>query len=84
MTIRRGAHGIACNVRYKVQAMAVLRNVGGLVVVFSSAMALAQPETIEFRGAGACNASAAVALDEHRVIVGDDEQPWLFTFDVAT
>jgi len=84
MTPRRGAHGIARSVLYKVQAMAVFLNVGGLVVVFSSAMALAQPETIEFRGAGACNASAAVALDERRVIVGDDEQPWLSTFDVTT
>jgi hypothetical protein len=30
---------------------------------------------LEFRGI--CDASAAVALDENRVIVGDDEAPWL-------
>jgi hypothetical protein len=55
-----------------------------LMVSVASATALSQPEMIEFRGAGTCNASAAVALDERRVIVGDDEQPWLATFDVTT
>src|SRR4051812_5042564 len=46
--------------------------------------ALSQTPVLEFHGAGVCNASAAVALDERRIIVGDDEQPWLSTFDVET
>jgi Protein of unknown function (DUF3616) len=35
-------------------------------------------EIIEFRGI--CDASAAVALDENRIIVGDDEAPWLSVY----
>jgi hypothetical protein len=34
-----------------------------------------QPETLVFNGI--YDASAGVALDEDRIIVGDDEQPWL-------
>jgi hypothetical protein len=55
-----------------------------LAVTLASVAAFSQPPTIEFRGAGTCDASAAVALDERRIVVGDDEQPWLATFDVTT
>jgi hypothetical protein len=34
-----------------------------------------QPEMLVFNGI--CDASAGVALDENRIIVGDDEKPWL-------
>jgi Protein of unknown function (DUF3616) len=55
-----------------------------LAVSLWAATAPAQSATIEFRGAGTCDASAAVALDERQIVVGDDEQPWLATFDVTT
>jgi hypothetical protein len=32
---------------------------------------------------GICDASAAVALDEARIIVGDDEQPWLSVYRLS-
>jgi hypothetical protein len=32
---------------------------------------------------GICDASAGVALDENRIIVGDDEQPWLSIYRLA-
>ena len=31
---------------------------------------------------GICDASAAVAIDEKTIIVGDDEQPWLSIYDL--
>jgi hypothetical protein len=40
-----------------------------------------QPEMIVFNGI--CDASAGVALDENRIIVGDDEQPWLSIYRLA-
>jgi hypothetical protein len=33
---------------------------------------------------GICDASAAVAIDEKTIIVGDDEQPWLSVYDLRT
>src|SRR4051812_26056292 len=47
------------------------------------AAVLADPAVLEFRGAGICNASAAVALDERRLLVGDDEKRWLSMFDMT-
>ena len=43
---------------------------------------MAAPELIEFPGI--CDASAAVALDENRLIVGDDELPWLSVYRLDT
>jgi hypothetical protein len=40
----------------------------------------ASPTFIEFKGA--CDASAAVALDGKRIIVGDDELPWLSIYEI--
>ena len=45
-----------------------------LGMAFGSAGAT-QPEMLVFDGI--CDASAGVALDENRIIVGDDEKPWL-------
>jgi hypothetical protein len=45
--------------------------------------ALAQPNVLEFRGAKICNASAAVALDEQRIMVADDEKSVLSIFDLT-
>ncbi len=39
-----------------------------------------RPQLLEFKGI--CNASAAVALDEQRIVVGDDEQSWLSVHDL--
>jgi hypothetical protein len=55
-----------------------------LVSTGCAAAATANPVLLEFRGAGICNASAAVAVDERRVIVADDERPVLPIFDLAT
>jgi hypothetical protein len=49
-------------------------------MAFGSADA-AQPEMLTFDGI--CDASAGVALDENRIIVGDDEQPWLSIYRLA-
>ena len=61
-----------------------MRSLVGFVPFFSCAALIAgsaaQAETLVFKGI--CNASAAVALDENRIIVGDDEQPWLSVYSV--
>src|SRR4051812_32380977 len=44
--------------------------------------ASAQPNILEFSGAGICNASAAIAIDENRIMVGDDEKSLLPIFDL--
>ena len=44
----------------------------------SAAAGAAPPDAIVF--SGICDASAAIALDENRVIVGDDEKPWLSVY----
>jgi hypothetical protein len=41
----------------------------------------APPEMLTFNAI--CDASAGVALDENRIIVGDDEQPWLSVYRLA-
>src|SRR4051812_49374234 len=41
-----------------------------------------QPSMLEFTGI--CDASGAVALDENRIIVGDDENPWLSIYRLDT
>ena len=33
---------------------------------------------------GICDASAAVAIDEKTIIVGDDERQWLSIYDLPT
>jgi hypothetical protein len=50
-----------------------------VMVVFSAGAA--PPEMLTFNGI--CDASAGVALDENRIIVGDDEQPWLSVYGLA-
>lgn len=42
----------------------------------------AQPDMLEFEGAGICNASAAIAIDENRIMVGDDEKSVLPIFEL--
>src|SRR3954453_20739143 len=49
-----------------------------LVGLGSGAASAAPPAAIVFNGI--CDASAAIALDENRVIVGDDEKPWLSVY----
>ena len=44
--------------------------------------AVAAPELMEFPGI--CDASGAVALDDKRIIVGDDELPWLSIYRLDT
>lgn len=46
-----------------------------LLLSLASTAALAQEKLLEFRGI--CDASGAVALDENRIIVGDDEKAFL-------
>jgi len=41
-----------------------------------------QKEPLQF--SGICDASAAIALDENRIIVGDDEKPWLSIYRLDT
>lgn len=41
----------------------------------------APPDVVRFLGV--CDASAAIALDATRIIVGDDEKPWLSIYDLA-
>jgi hypothetical protein len=53
----------------------VLALVPCLFVMALGSAGATQPETLVFNGI--CDASAGVALDENRIIVGDDEQPWL-------
>ena len=56
--------------------MGVLSRLAWLALLLTSTPALAQDGAVlEFHGA--CDASAAIALDENRIIVGDDENPWL-------
>jgi hypothetical protein len=42
----------------------------------------AQPNILEFVGAGICNASEAIAIDENRIMVGDDEKSLLPIFEL--
>jgi hypothetical protein len=58
--------------------------VTALAALLSPATVAAQSGVLEFHGAGVCNASAAVALNEGQIIVADDERPWLSTFDTST
>ena len=44
----------------------------------------AQPNILEFVGAGICNASAAIAIDENRIMVGDDEKSLLPIFELPS
>src|SRR5260370_963301 len=53
-----------------------------LVLILPSGPALGAPELIEFPGI--CDASGAVALDDKRIIVGDDELPWLSVYRLDT
>jgi hypothetical protein len=53
-----------------------------LLFILLSSPAIAAPELMEFRGI--CDASAAVALDDKRIIVGDDELPWLSIYRLDT
>jgi hypothetical protein len=46
-----------------------------LLLCLASTVAVAQEKLLEFRGI--CDASGAVALDENRIIVGDDEKAFL-------
>lgn len=54
-----------------------------LALVLIASVARAQsPSVLEFKGI--CDASAAVALDENLIIVGDDEKPWLSIYRLDT
>src|SRR5262245_36453299 len=57
-------------------------SIHSLVLILLSGPALAAPELIEFPGI--CDASGAVALDDKRIIVGDDELPWLSVYRLDT
>jgi hypothetical protein len=52
--------------------------VPSLFSVGFGAAAAAPPEMVVFNGI--CDASAGVALDESRIVVGDDEKPWLSVY----
>ena len=54
----------------------------GLCSVLVPFVARAQTDILEFPGI--CDASAAVAIDENRIIVGDDEKPALFIYNHRT
>jgi hypothetical protein len=53
-----------------------------LMFCLACGTASAQPSILEFSGAGICNASAAIAIDENRIMVGDDEKSVLPIFDL--
>jgi hypothetical protein len=53
---------------------------GFLCFMASSACGNAQILTFP----GICDASAAIAIDDRTIIVGDDEKPWLSTYDLDT
>ena len=57
-------------------------SVQSVFLILLSAPAVAAPELIEFPGI--CDASGAVALDDKRIIVGDDELPWLSVYRLDT
>src|SRR5215831_15863209 len=57
-------------------------SVHSLVLILLCGPALAAPELIELPGI--CDASGAVALDDKRIIVGDDELPWLSVYRLDT
>ena len=52
------------------------------VGLFFATSTLAAPPILEFKGI--CDASAAIALDEKRIIVADDEKPWLSVYNLET
>ena len=52
-----------------------------LLVMALGGAGATQPEMLLFNGI--CDASAGVALDESRIIVGDDEKPWLSIYRLA-
>ena len=61
-----------------------MRSLAGVVPFFICAAlgteSIAHAETLVFKGI--CDASAAVALDESRIIVGDDEKAWLSIYSL--
>jgi Protein of unknown function (DUF3616) len=52
-----------------------------LLAMIGSRASATPPDVLVFNGI--CDASAAVALDEARIIVGDDEQPWLSVYRLS-
>jgi hypothetical protein len=58
----------------------VFRLLIGLSFGLAVSLTLAHAQTLFFPGI--CDASAAIAIDEHMFIVGDDEKAWLSIYDL--